>query len=113
MDRIAEGKGHLELKVLAAGRAALRPGTAAAAEQLEDVGQVAEAQILEIDRRALKRIEAGLERVVAAAIVLGALFRVREHGERFRHLFEPFLRALVAGVDVGMVPCARASCTRP
>jgi hypothetical protein len=106
VDGVAERQAHLELEILAARHAAARgpaAPTATAAEQLEDVGQIAEPQILEVDRRALERIEARLERIVPAAVVLGLLFGIREDRERSGDFLELLFRALVPGVDVRMV----------
>ena len=88
------------------------PGPAAAsarpAEHLEEVGQVAEAEIELAEVGPGERIEPGPERLVPAAVVARPLFLVREHGERLGHFLELLLGRLVALVDVGMVLAGEA-----
>ena len=104
VDRVGERKAHLELEILTAPRApAGPPPPSASSEQLEDVGEVSEPQVFEVDRGPLKRIEAGLEGFVTAAVVFGSLLGRREHGERFRDFLELRFGRFVAGVDVRVV----------
>ena len=78
-------------------------GPSLTAEHLEQVGEVAEAEIELAGIEPGERVEPGAERRVAASIVLGPLLLVGEDGKGLGDLLELLLGRFLALVDVRVI----------